>query len=255
MDDFFKGAPILIYEPSDAESEMFMSYFPNMIEMEGGMETGFKKVPVAEYKPRLLHVSGTGNNITSKQVPLAFSSLVSEDCFVLDNGLKIYNWRGKKSSPFEKLHATQIARRIESERNGEPQIFEIDQGEKSPENMEFRKFLRGQDTEISEKRRERKGRKRGDFKAMFKLSDEGSEKLKMTKVEYAKASLNSKDAFLIDRGDAMYVWTGKECSEGERKMGLVYAQKYMKMTKRPPTSPIVTVHEGQMEEEINKCFA
>lgn len=255
LDDYLNREPNLVYEPQGAESEIFKSYFKNLVIMDGGIETGFKKVPKTEYRPRLLHISGKGQNVTAMEVPLSIESMNSEDCFILDNGLKIYNWRGTSSSSFEKFFATQIAEKIEADRNAEPEVYILEQGEKTDKHKEFRHIIKGKDGDkIKEKRLRRRHREKGSYKNMMKLSDEGGE-LKMTEVEYSKASLKSEDSFLIDRGDSIFIWLGKGSSPEERKFALPYAQKYLKKFKRPAAVPILSIHEGDMQDEIDKCFA
>ena len=51
-------------------------------------------------------------------------SLNSGDVFILDAGLKIYQWNGKHSTPFERNKASQFCSSIESERNGLAKVIE-----------------------------------------------------------------------------------------------------------------------------------
>ena len=68
-------------------------------------------------------------------------------------------------------------------------------------------------------------------KKMMKLSDSNG-KLEMSNVEYAKHSLKSEDAFLIDRGDNIFIWVGNGASKNEKRFGLIYAKKYQNQEKR-----------------------
>jgi len=59
--------------------------------LEGGADTGFKRVLPEAYQPRLFRVKkGANRKITCEQVPLKRGNLSSEDVFIIDNGLKIY---------------------------------------------------------------------------------------------------------------------------------------------------------------------
>lgn len=133
LDDSLKGAATLVYEPQDSESTVFMSYFKSITIMEGGIESGFQKVPIEQYKPRLFHVRGVGKLIHSSEVPLAFRSLNLEDVFILDAGLKLFNWRGKKASSYEKFHGAWLCEKIKGERSGKTSIIHLDQGDKNDE--------------------------------------------------------------------------------------------------------------------------
>ena len=79
---------------------------------------------------------------------------------------------------------------------------------------EFEEFMKKYEEEvISEKRQSIYV---GD-KKMMKLSDESGE-FKMTEVPFDKNSLKTEDSFLIDRGDAIVIWIGKEASAKEKKI-------------------------------------
>lgn len=254
LDDHFNGAATLIYEPQDYESEIFRSYFKIITIMAGGIESGFKKVPIEEYKPHLIHVTGNGSCVHGSEVPLHFKSLNGADVFILDAGKTIFNWRGKNSSGYEKYHGTMLCNKIKNDRLNsgcKVEIVECEQGDKNPE---FIKYLKeGSDGDIQAKRQEIEAIKKGAVKKMVKVSDESGE-IKLDDVAYDKASLNSSDAFIIDRGDAILIWVGKSASKNEKRFSIVYGQKYLKSTNRPACLPIITVQEGMLEKEIEKCF-
>lgn len=86
--------------------------------LKGGCASGFRHVNPVEYKPRLLHFHGKGiRNIEVKEVRLARCSLDSSDVFILDNGLRAYQWNGKESNKDEKFKV----------------IWETEGGERKPE--------------------------------------------------------------------------------------------------------------------------
>ena len=87
---------------------------------------------------------------------------------------------------------------------------------------------------------------------MMKLSDENG-KLELTDVEYKKENLVSQDSFLIDRGDAIIIWIGKEASKKEKKFAKFYANKYISKENRNGLSVII-VNEGKLSSELDKCF-
>ena len=90
-------------------------------------------------------------------------------------------------------------------------------------------------------------------KKMMKLSDE-NEKLEMSEVPYSKDSLSSKDSFLIDRGDALIIWIGKEASKKEKKYARFYAKKYIQKEKKKSSLPILVTSEEKNSKELDKCF-
>ena len=163
-------------------------------------------------------------------------------------------FRSKNSSGYEKYHGTMLCNKIKNDRLNsgcKVEIVECEQGDKNPE---FIKYLKeGSDGDIQAKRQEIEAIKKGAVKKMVKVSDESGE-IKLDDVAYDKASLNSSDAFIIDRGDAILIWVGKSASKNEKRFSIVYGQKYLKSTNRPACLPIITVQEGMLEKEIEKCF-
>ena len=81
------------------------------------------------FKPKLYKAIGPEN---FEEVPLARSSLVGDDAFVLDDGLNIYVWIGSGASAMEKFEAGRIGRKLDSERKFTPQVIVIHEGEDEP---------------------------------------------------------------------------------------------------------------------------
>ena len=79
---------------------IFCSYFRIL---SGGAESGFRHVKPTEYKPRLLHFSGTRKAVEVREVPMSVKRLVSSDVFILDLGLKVYQWNGSEANKDEKF--------------------------------------------------------------------------------------------------------------------------------------------------------
>jgi gelsolin len=150
LDTLLGGVPVQHREIEDHESELFLSYFVakgGIRVLDGGIESGFNHVKPVEYKPRLLHLKGK-KYIRIAQVPLARSSLNGGDVFVLDNGLKIYQWIGAKAGGAEKARAGQLARAIDDERGGKPTVQVFNQGDKDAK--EFWALLEGGEGDVAE---------------------------------------------------------------------------------------------------------
>ena len=75
-----------------------------------------------KYEPRLLHVKGH-RNIRVQETRLAWTSMISGDVFILDEGLTIWVWNGKGAGRMEKIKGLDIARRIrDEERSGKAKL-------------------------------------------------------------------------------------------------------------------------------------
>jgi gelsolin len=119
LDDYLGGSPIQHREVQGFESSTFLAYFPFFTCLQGGVESGFKKVSPTEYKPRLFQVSGNkGKSLVIRQVKLSHTSLNSGDVFILDAGLQIYQWNGSKASGQEKHKSMEFTAALSGERKG-----------------------------------------------------------------------------------------------------------------------------------------
>ena len=96
LDDVLGGAPVQYREVMGHESKEFLALFPKGIKiMSGGIDTGFKKVEAASYRPRLLHIKGTAKSVTAMEVPIVAASMNEGDVFILDQGMKLFIWQGQ----------------------------------------------------------------------------------------------------------------------------------------------------------------
>ena len=81
-------------EEQEMETDMFMTYFKSgLFYLEGGIESGFKKVNAEVHEPKLMHIKGK-RYPRVHSVPVAASSLNEGDCFVLDLGEQLFVWNG-----------------------------------------------------------------------------------------------------------------------------------------------------------------
>jgi len=142
LDDLLGGDPVQHREVQGYESDLFLTYFNNQIKiMSGGVETGFKHVKPEEYKPRLLHLKGK-KKVRLTQVDMVRGSLNGGDVFILDAGLHIFQWNGKKAGPMEKQKGAQTAKALQDERKGKPKLTVMEEGDKGE--PEFWKHLGGE---------------------------------------------------------------------------------------------------------------
>jgi gelsolin len=255
LDDFLNGTPVQYREVQGFESEKFLALFPKIEILSGGVETGFRHVAAAEYKPRLLHIKGTVKHVVVRQVPITAHSLNRGDSFILDMGLKVYQFNGQKAGVAEKSKATQLARALDDERGSKVEILVIGEADHDDDAQSFWSHLGGK-SEIKEAD--------GDDhhvgkveKKMFRVHHEG-DKTDFTEVKFAKSSLASDDVFVCDCIHSIFIWCGRGANPTERKEGFTFAQSYLnkkhKEDNRPATLPIVRVMEGGENEEFLANF-
>lgn len=260
LDDYLGQVPVQHREVQDYESELFLSYFADkggIKLLEGGIASGFNKVKPESYEPRLLHLKGR-KHVRVVQVPIEVNSLNEGDVFILDMGLNILQWQGKKAGKEEKAKAGQLCRALDDERRGKPEVYVYSQGDKDAWEF-FQHFpelasLKSDGDEhpdcIPDKINpdgadDAEWEKKSD-KRMMQLSD-ASGSLEFKEVSAGKISrsdLKSEDVFIVDVGSEVFAWIGKGASDEEKKKALHFAQQYLKQFDRPSFLPICRILEG-----------
>mmetsp|Transcript_3436 Transcript_3436/g.5063 ORF Transcript_3436/g.5063 Transcript_3436/m.5063 type:complete len:375 (+) Transcript_3436:30-1154(+) len=264
LDDLLNTLPVQHREVMGCESDLFLSYFPKGINiMKGGIESGFNHVKPTEYKPKLLQVKGK-KLIRVFEVPVAVDSLNEGDVFVLDAGLKVYQWSGRAASRAERYTAMTVSKAIQSDRGGKPAIIELDK-DNDGEGEDAEAYWKQMGVENG-KRPEVKSQEEGgdDSKVnekppnkLYQISDE-SGKMEFKKVgegSLKKGDLKSEDVFLADVGDEVYIWVGKGASKQERSTAMFTAMNYLKSENRPLGTPITRVIEEHEPAYFNRYFS
>jgi gelsolin len=258
LDTLLGDVPVQHREIESKESCLFLSYFAQnggIRILEGGAETGFKHVEATKYKPRLMHLKGR-KNVRIIEVPCTGQSLNEGDVFVLDAGLTLYQWTGKKASQAEKTRAAQLCRQLDSERKGLPKVVNIEQNDKDP-NEDFWALLGGR-CEIAADAGGDDDWETKEDKILYQLSDAGG-KLEFNKIAEAnrvtRDKLDTRDVFVLDIGMEIFVWIGKGASDGEKKEAAVVGSKYLRDNKRPNFLPITRIHEGSENPIFEAAFA
>jgi hypothetical protein len=245
------GAPVQHREVEGHESESFLeiwTHYGGLRILKGGYESGFHHVGPEQYEPRLLQVKGTKKSVRVRQVPIATSSLNSNDVFILDEGLTLYQFNGKTSSAVERAKAAQLIKGIHDQREGRAKIIVCDEGDQDC--PAFWAYFGGpQQIKPADDTTDTVAATQ-NIKVLYCL-DEKNGQLTFTKVaegKVGKSMLNSKDVFIFDAGPEVFVWIGKNSTKAERKTALQYAADYLKQHNRPQTLPITRVYEeGETE--------
>lgn len=243
LDDFLGGAPVQHREVMDHESSEFVSLFPQIRIMEGGVDSGFTHVSAKTYQPRLLQLKGK-RHIRLREVECKLTSVNQGDVFVLDLGLTLIQFNGAKSSPLERSKAATICTAIHDEREGRTAkvVFEGGDAARPPQ---WDAVLgagpiagpeAGGDDAAFEVQ--------STSKLLLRVSD-ASGTLTMDKVAEGAAvkkdKLDSNDVFILDLGNEVFAWVGSKSSAGERKTAMRYAEMYLVQAHKPLFTPISRV--------------
>jgi len=257
LDDLLGGDPVQHREVQGYESDLFLSYFKNEIKiLEGGVDSGFKHVEPEKYRPRLLHLKGK-RKVRVTEVDLSYTSLNSGDVFILDAGLKLYQFNGTKSGPQEKMKGAQLCRALADERKGLPKIQVLEESGKDL--GEFWTALGGTGKiKTAEEGGDDIEFEKGSTKILFRLSD-ASGKMEFKEVGKGAAVkrnlLVSDDVFILDTGAEVFAWIGKGSSTDEKKKAMHFAQDYLQKFNRPLFTPISRILEGSENNVFESSFA
>lgn len=202
------------------ESKKFLDLFPKISILAGGVDSGFRIVKASEYKPRLLHVSGYKKSVQVYQVPLIHDSLNDSNAFVLDCGLKLFQFNGVNCSAREKRKANAIVDELQASRFGKVKDTLIIDGIGDDVNQlidEFWSYFGGCPKSIKPEDIVSEPPKVilslhhiTDVSGVMEIKQVCSGKLDRSK-------LNSNDAFILDAGGSVFVWIGKSANKSEKR--------------------------------------
>jgi gelsolin len=257
LDDLLGDEPVQHREVQGNESKGFLDLFPTMTVLEGGVETGFTHVTAKEYRPRLMHVTGYGKKVQVYEKPIAHDSLNDSDCFVLDAGLKIFQFNGSKSSGWEKRKANAIVDGLKAKRLGKVKdSYKIDGLGDSGNKLidEFWEFFGGKPESIKDEEPIPEA-PTGEV-SLHQVSD-ASGTMKTTEVGRGKlerSMLVSDDVMLLDAVGQMFVWLGSGSNPAEKREAMAYATEYITGSGRDWKTPVSRVREGKEPAEFWAAF-
>jgi gelsolin len=109
------GIPVQYRETQGFESARFLSYFPHLICLHGGVASGFHHVPAdpSSYPLKLFKIVLRGSSkLTIMQVKAEPSSLAEGNVFVLDKGTDVWQFDRKSSVGKERFKAAEFVRSL-----------------------------------------------------------------------------------------------------------------------------------------------
>jgi len=241
LDTFLDDKPVQHREVQGHESKLFKSYFDTITLLKGGADTGFKRVLPEAYTPRLFHVKkGADRKISCTQVSLKRGNLTSDDVFIIDNGLNIYQWNGSKCSADEKFKAATEVDKIEGKRSG-CKTHTVEERSASDNHPAMQILGPGKSKE--------KGEEPQGEKKVLRIKDGEDVEEVASGDDISKDALGSDDVYIVNTGNHVYCWVGKGASVDERKNGIPYACNYLSKTETP-WLPISVVAEGAEPKDV-----
>jgi len=236
LDEFVKGVATQHREIQQQPSDAFLALFPHLKILSGGVQSGFRHVEQEapkESKTLLRVFKSHAKSVVVYEVEPTWQSLNDGDVFILDKGDKIWVWQGKTCSPIEKARAAQVVHDMTIAKHVDVEV--ISQNE--PRSSIIFNLLGGKDAQMSNFDAPRPVRPVNEQKPagsgsarrkLFRISDaSGDLTFDLVKDgDVQMSDLDSNDVFLLDVGDAIWVWQGHKASKGERAVWFKIAQIY-----------------------------
>ncbi|XP_033746050.1 gelsolin-like protein 2 [Pecten maximus] len=255
LDTFLDDKPVQHRETEGHESDLFKSYFDSITILKGGADTGFRRVQVEEFKTRLFKFCGTRKNIEVKEVPAAKSSLNSDDVFIIDLGLELYQFNGKGATKDERFKATQYLQKLKSERGGKAKVEVLDETDTSDNHSVISALKADRDEDDDDDDDDDDEKDGSGYPKLFRICDE-SGNLEMTELpseQITEETLDRKDVYILDTVKHLFVWTGRDASIDERMNAMPYAHRYL-MKSTHPVIPITCVKDGLRPNKEFEAF-
>ncbi|XP_040208198.1 adseverin-like [Rana temporaria] len=248
MDDHLGGYAVQYRELQGYESNMFLGYFRNGIKYQaGGVASGFTHVVTNDLSAkRLLHVKGR-RVIRATEVPFSWSSFNTGDCFIIDVGANVYQWCGEKCNKYERIKASQVANGIrDNERNGRAKVIVVEDGSEPSPVIQILgskpKLPEGDDD--TDHVADASNRKKAKLHMVSDAS--GSMKITVASEEspFSMSMLLTEECFILDAGDKIFIWKGKQSNNEEKKTALKTAESFIKQMNYSPNTQIIVLPEG-----------
>ncbi|XP_076468665.1 gelsolin-like protein 2 isoform X2 [Babylonia areolata] len=251
LDTLLDDKPVQHREVQGHESSLFKSYFKNGIQtMEGGAETGFRRVPKEEYIPRLMRFAKDSHgHIVVREIPRARSLVTSGDVFILDAGPTLYQFNGSSCSPMEKSKAMEYIGKIK-EKRGEAESIVLDEADTRPSH-DFFKLL---DEEVDDDGNASDDEDGDCNKLLFRVNTDTRDYEEVKEGDVTIDDFKSDDVFIYDSGDTVFVWVGGSASSQEKKNGLPLGHTYLCESGQPWRS-ISVLKEGQKCKQFSSALA
>jgi gelsolin len=172
------------------------------------VEVNFQDIDFEMYQVRDTDISdgSSTDDIEISPVPIARSSLSSDDVYVIDGWHSIYVWIGSKSQVGEKAAGNRLARKLDTERRRNPLVYVVNEGVEPKGFFEFIERLAKEDP------RKSSGKKK---------IDPGKDKITQTDNLAKRQMLNSlKSKDSLQQTTAMKKSQEMKKSEESRKKGI-----------------------------------
>lgn len=247
-----------IREEQADESDEFLALFDSdIVYIEGGRtSTGFFTIEDNSFSTRLYVIHNDDTSLNLEPVELEYESLDVDNVYLLDSGLKLFLWYGKKARNTVKSKSRLLAEKInKNERKNKAEIFMEVQ---NSESVEFLKLLGIDSVEDRPEVRAATPDWKPKSPRLY-IIQLGLGYLEMPQPEIPQQKLvntllNSKSVYLLDCGPDLFVWFGKKSTRLVRAAAIKLSQELFAMIKRPEFAMITRIQEGTENQIFKSKF-
>jgi len=251
------GKAIQIRVVQGEEPRHFIKMFSGkMVVFAGGKASGFNNVKDRdEYDEdgvRMFRVRSTCGEVDARaaQVPETADSLASDDVFLLETPENCWIWAGQESVEEEVEQAQRLAALLCPGR-------EVVLIKESEEEDSFWTALGGPPT--SDYRATKAGLNRPILPPrLFHIVSRPNGKVRAFEIfNFKQSDLSDDDAMILDSGDEIYLWIGKDADKDEGAQALDLAKKYLDSDPTPRSavsSTIITIKDGLEPKSFTSIF-
>jgi len=219
------------------------------------VDSGFNKVERDVFRTRLLHCKGK-RSVRCTEREVSNQSLNKGDVFILDMGLALFLYNGVSANRYEKAKGCEMIQKIHNERGARGTITLIDE---EPHNETFWSTLGGE-IEVTDEGEDDDAAQAASLSEirLLRVTDSTGE-VTMTDIprndkgQFTRDMLDSSDAYILDAGSQLFVWTGRGSTKEERKESMQIAMKFIQDQGRPMHTPVERVVESG-ETSMFKSF-
>ncbi|CAD7699891.1 unnamed protein product [Ostreobium quekettii] len=252
------GSTFTLYrELEGEESSAFLELFPRGLRYSTSTNHRSGFVPVQPEpeapKAKMFQING-GTTVHVAEVPLCLNSLNNSDCFLLDDGQRLYQWSGQHATRAAKSKAFDMTLSIKDDRRQKIQVIVLDPGDMESEDAKefFGKLgcedmaaVRIPDTIMDEQ-----------ISARFSppvLYEAGDGMFVEVARDRLRHDMLRHDAvFIVQSGESVFLWVGRNVTKLKRSQAAtVTASKFLDW-RSMDKQQIVKVVRDQFEPPIFK---
>lgn len=248
-----QGQAIQVRVVQGEEPRHFLNMFNgNLVIFTGGKASGFKNVDDRdEYDEdgtrlfRVRSLSADARDARAVQVEETFSSLASDDVFILETKQQCWLWKGKESSSEEVEAARGFLKVLCPDRDVQD-VEEGDEGDEMVEALGGRQDYSTPHLKISLPPR------------LFHLRKLNSGKTRAIEIfNFTKQDLVSDDVMILDTGREIFVWVGEEADSDEKEAAMKMAVEYLDADpsyRTPDNTVVIQCRQNQEPDSFNAFF-